>query len=169
MATYSDSKKVTAVSSPESLKSNECFVELPEEHQTFLRTVGKLGQALDGLVQAGRCWNYEITARQEAQEFEQSQADPRVLSRIANGEAEAVWLYTWTMVLRLKEESRAWRSVSHNCIRFSLSRMWEMRCTKLDITLLATGRRASSGWTDIYTSKLKLLTSCSMLGNLAMF
>lgn len=39
----------------------EIFVEIPEEYQEIPGAVGKLNKAMNGLTQAGRCWNMTIT------------------------------------------------------------------------------------------------------------
>ena len=75
------------------LKANideEIYIEIPDEFQEFPGAVGRLNKALYRLVRAGRCWNNKFCDAVTAIGFEQAKADPCVLRKVVDGEAEMV-------------------------------------------------------------------------------
>ena len=68
----------------------EMYIEIPEEFQEFPGAVGRLNKAIYGLVQAGRCWNNKFCDDMTAIGFEQAKADPCVIRKVVDGEAEMV-------------------------------------------------------------------------------
>ena len=68
----------------------EIYNEIPEEFQEFPGAVGRLNQAICGLVQARRCWNNKFCDDMTAIGFEQAKADPCVFRKVVSGEAEMV-------------------------------------------------------------------------------
>ena len=55
---------------------------IPEEYQGFPGAVGLLKNALYGTVQAGRCWNNNITEELEPMRFEESRTFPCLFRKV---------------------------------------------------------------------------------------
>ena len=68
----------------------EINIEITEEFQEFPGAVGRLNNAIYGLVHAGRCWNNTFCDDMTAIGFEQAKADPCVFCKVVDGEAEMV-------------------------------------------------------------------------------
>ena len=68
----------------------EIYTEIPEEFQEFSGAVGRLNKAIYGLMQAGRCWNNKFCGDMTVIGFEKENADPCVLRKVVDGEAEMV-------------------------------------------------------------------------------
>ena len=85
----------------------EIYIEIPEEFQEFPGAVGRLNKAIDGLVQAGRCWNSKFCDDMTAIEFEQAKADPCVFRKVVDGEAEMVMVvHVDDILAHAKDQSR---------------------------------------------------------------
>ena len=63
----------------------ELHIELPEDHRNSYDQVGRLQNAMYGLVHPGLLWLRKFSAELAARGFEQYQADPCVFRRVLRG------------------------------------------------------------------------------------
>ena len=68
----------------------EIYIEIPEKFQAFPGAVGRLNEAIYGLVQEGRCWNNKFCDDRTTIGFEQAKAGPCMFRKVVDGEAEMV-------------------------------------------------------------------------------
>ena len=68
----------------------EIYIEIPEEFQKFPGAVGRLNKAIYRLVQGGGVLEQQFCDNMAAIGFEQAKADPCVLRKVLDGEADMV-------------------------------------------------------------------------------